>query len=327
MALLTITDDFAPWGGDWWSWSVWGDENFIYIGTYKYVTVYSLSSIGKLTEISYLWIGDYVNGITGNNGYIYVANDASGLKTYSVSELGILTPIDSHNPGGSMFKVWSDNGVSTQYLYTATGNETLHKYSVLNGILTHISEYDIDNYLCTGVWGYGAYVYRTGQSAASISLWIHNANDLSIADTVTVTGGIIGDDVWGNSVGNVVIFANNTAGIKSFSISSGILTFKSSHNPNRDPANYDDTCHRVHGNDNNVFVAGYEGGVHAYSLTNAMLTFVESHNDMSETYGIWNNDNFVISVGKDRIVVYKITSSSSYPKINYFNRIQPFILN
>ncbi len=71
----------------------------------------------------------------GDGKYIYLANTARGIETYSVNTTGYLTHINNANPPGAILDVWGDGN----FIYLANNNIGIYTYSVnTTGYLTHI---------------------------------------------------------------------------------------------------------------------------------------------------------------------------------------------
>jgi len=323
MALLTILDSDWPSAYAQYCNHVWHDGTFLYVGTGGRGTfVYSVAGNGVLTKKSNF--DDYSPvrtpaGYWGDGTYLYVATD-DGFRSYSISALGVATFISSHSPADDPRDVWGDD----TYLYTVNANSGINKYSTSSGILTHVAQYapEGNSESHIGIFGYGDYLYCAGSYWNDTWALRTYSKTLAIVSSVLPTADGAGRGVWGDANYVYVKVQSSVEGheLYCYSVSvAGSLSKISSVTVTGGSG--------IWGQDGYVYLADAAGGLKIYSTISGNLVLVETYLAGTTIYGVFGDTDFIYVAAADAVYVYSAPVVTTKPRINYFNRIQPFILN
>jgi 6-phosphogluconolactonase (cycloisomerase 2 family) len=114
---------------------VWADGTYVYLADGgNTLRSYYVDSTGDLYLVDTDNHGtSFSKDVYGDGRFLYVANmDGGGILTYEVADNGMLTFIDSHDPGpaGWAEGVWSDG----RFVYLADTAGGIHSYRVSDGV-------------------------------------------------------------------------------------------------------------------------------------------------------------------------------------------------
>lgn len=233
--------------------------------------------------------------------FAFLASSGAGLDSYSVDEAGLLTYLDTSDPGGTANGVWGDGN----FVFLAAGSSGVHSYSVDEaGNLTHIDADDRGG-SANGVWGDGNFVYVANESRGLESYSVDGAGNLTHIDNVNI--GVNPFAVWGD--GNLVFTANFSGTITSYSVDgAGNLTLL-------DGYDFEGTtqCYGIWGDGSFIYVASVNRGVDVLSV-NAEGEFTPLNNVSlpNDVYSIWGDGDYIYAAcGPDGVYVYTVDESGN----------------
>ncbi len=231
------------------------------------------------------------------DNFIYLANEAGGLLTYSINKAGTLTYIDGDDQTGNYNGVWSDG----TFIYVANSTQGLQTYSMdAEGNLTFIdSDLPAGGAVSYGVWGDGDYIYLANGLGGLHTYTVDGAGALTHVDSDDQGGTAY--DVWGD--GDFVYLANGALGIQSYSVAAGVLTLEDTDLKTGD-------ARGVWGDGSYIYLAHYTGGLHTYSIDAAGdFTWVDSDDQGGLAHDVWG-DGSIIYLANDTLGLLTYTQSS-----------------
>ncbi len=215
--------------------------------------------------------------VWGDGRFVYAAENADGVHSYSVDGTGQLTHVNSDDQGDNALGVWGDG----QYVFLANGGGGIHSYSVnAAGAFTQI-DFDDQGDLARGVWGDGQFVFLANDEGGLLVYSVSGAGIFNLEDSDDQ--GDAAYDVWGD--GKFLYLANHDGGLLSYSVADdGTLTFIDSHDAGTGPAL------SVWGDGTFIYVAYSGGGLYSYSVdADGNLTNLDSDDQGGQAFGVWGD--------------------------------------
>jgi len=238
------------------------------IDTYSKLHKANAGGNGEAGTTSLIYIdkddqGSEYNGVYAGSSFVFAANDANGLHSYSVGSTGALTLVDTDDQGGEYEGVTG----GSSFIFVACGSQGLRTYSVgSTGALTYIDTDDQGGYANMARVGSSFIFLANGPNGVS-SYSVGSTGALTFIDAYNTPG-----DAWDVSVGSSFIFvADKDSGIVSLSVgSTGALTYI-------DTDDQGGSARGVYAGSSFVFLANNDQGLLTYSVgSTGALTYIDT---------------------------------------------------
>jgi hypothetical protein len=160
----------------------------------------------------------YGQDVWGDGTYIYVADQATGVKAFTFDGSSF-TLQGTYDTTGSAYGVWGDG----TYIYVADYTSGITAFTFDGSSFTLQGTYDTTGN-AVSVWGDGTYIYVADQ-ASGIAAFTFDGSSFTLQGTYDTTGSA--DDVWGD--GNYIYLADQTGGLRAFSFNGSTFTLKATY--------------------------------------------------------------------------------------------------